>query len=90
MGTPRSLQRVSPGDGMNTGPVLALEPLSATLSGNYRYLQHPQTLDMSTLFLGDSAQEALQDCPWSGALTVCSGLASGIGDGLARGTAGSL
>ena len=42
---------------MNTGPVLALEPLSAILSGNYRHLQHPQILDISTLFLGDRSQE---------------------------------
>jgi len=28
------------GDGMDTGPVLALEPLSTVLPGNYRHL-HP-------------------------------------------------
>jgi hypothetical protein len=61
---------VSSGDGINTGPVLALEPLSTP--GNYRHLQRPQALDRPTLFLGDrfqehtvprrgdSAQEALQ------------------------------
>jgi hypothetical protein len=34
-------------------PVLALEPLSTILPGNYRHLQHPQALDRPTLFLGD-------------------------------------
>jgi len=33
---------VSSGDGMDTGPVLALEPLSMILPSNYRHLQHPQ------------------------------------------------
>jgi hypothetical protein len=48
---------VSSGDGMDTGTVLALEPLNATLPGNYRHLQHPQALDRLTLFLGDRSQE---------------------------------
>jgi hypothetical protein len=39
---------VSSGDGMDTGPVLALEPLSTILPGNYRHLQHPQALDRPT------------------------------------------
>jgi hypothetical protein len=34
-----------------TGPVLALEPLSTILPGNYRHLQHLQALDRPTLFL---------------------------------------
>jgi hypothetical protein len=42
---------------MDTGPVLALEPLSTILPGNYRHLQHPQALDRPTLFLGDRSQE---------------------------------
>ena len=42
---------------MDTGPVLALEPLSTILPGNYRHLQHPQALDRLTLFLGDRFQE---------------------------------
>ena len=42
---------------MDTGPVLALEPLSTILPGNYRHLQHPRTLDRLTLFLGDHSQE---------------------------------
>jgi len=41
---------------MDTGPVLALEPLSTILPGNYRRLQHPQALDRPTLFLGDRSQ----------------------------------
>jgi hypothetical protein len=41
---------------MDTGPVLALEPLSTILPGNYRHLQHPQALDRPTLFLGDRSQ----------------------------------
>ena len=55
MAPPRSLQWVSSEDGMDTEPVLALEPLSTILPGNYRHLQHPQALDRPTLFLGDSA-----------------------------------
>jgi hypothetical protein len=47
------LQWMSSGDGMDIGPVLALEPLSTILPGNYRYLQHIQALDRPTLFLGD-------------------------------------
>jgi hypothetical protein len=43
-GPPRSLQWVSSGDGMDTGPVLALEPLSTILPGNYWHLQHPPGL----------------------------------------------
>ena len=35
---------MSSGDGMDTGPVLALEPLSTILPGNYRHLQHPPGL----------------------------------------------
>jgi hypothetical protein len=42
---------------MDTGPVLALEPLSTILPGNYRHLQRPQVLDRLTLFLGDCFQE---------------------------------
>ena len=42
---------------MDTGPVLALEPLSTILPSNYRHLQHPQALDRPTLFLGDRSQE---------------------------------
>jgi hypothetical protein len=42
---------------MDTGSVLALEPPSTILSGNYRHLQHPQALDRLTLFLGDRSQE---------------------------------
>ena len=42
---------------MDTGPVLALEPLSTILPGNYRHQQHPQALDRPTLFLGDRSQE---------------------------------
>ena len=41
---------------MDTGPALALEPLSTVLPGNYRHLQHPQALDRPTLFLGDRSQ----------------------------------
>jgi hypothetical protein len=48
---------VGSGDGMDTRPVMALEPLSTILPGNYRHLQHPQALGRPTLFLGDSAQE---------------------------------
>jgi hypothetical protein len=48
---------VSSGDETDTGPVLALEPLSTILLGNYRHLQHPQALDRLTLFLGDRSQE---------------------------------
>jgi hypothetical protein len=44
---------------MDTGPVLALEPLSTILPGSYRHLQHPQALDRLTLFLGDRSQETL-------------------------------
>ena len=42
---------------MDAGPVLALEPLSTILPGNYRHLQHPQALDRPTLFLGYRSQE---------------------------------
>src|SRR5271170_1969359 len=50
---------------MDTGPVLALEPLRTILPGNYRHLQHLQALDRPTLFLtpflhtilGDYSQE---------------------------------
>jgi hypothetical protein len=42
---------------MDTGPILAPEPQSTILPGNYRHLQHPQTLDRPTLFLGDLSQE---------------------------------
>jgi len=42
---------------MDTGPVLALEPLSTIMPGNYRQLQHPRALDRPTLFLGDRSQE---------------------------------
>jgi hypothetical protein len=36
---------------MDTGPVLALEPLRTILPGNYRHLQHLRALDRPTLFL---------------------------------------
>jgi hypothetical protein len=42
---------------MDTGHVLALEPLSIVLPGNYRHLQDPQALDRPTLFLGDRSQK---------------------------------
>ena len=42
---------------MDTGPILALEPLSTILPGNYRHVQHHQALDKPTLFLGDCSQE---------------------------------
>jgi hypothetical protein len=42
---------------MDTRIVLALEPLSTILPGNYQHLQHPQALDRPTLFLGDRSQE---------------------------------
>jgi len=42
---------------MDTGPVLALEPLNTILPGNYQHLQHPQALDRPTLFLEDRSQE---------------------------------
>jgi hypothetical protein len=48
---------MSSGDGMDTGPVLALEPLSTIMPSNYRRLQHPRALDRPTLFLGDRSQE---------------------------------
>jgi hypothetical protein len=38
---PRSLEWVSSGDGMDIGPVLALEPLSTILPGIYWF---PETL----------------------------------------------
>jgi hypothetical protein len=44
LGPPKSLQWVGSGDGMDTGPVLALEPLSTILPGNYWHLQPPQAL----------------------------------------------
>jgi hypothetical protein len=49
---------------MDTGPVLALEPLSTILPGNYRHQQHPQALDRPTLFLGDRSQTLpMRPCP---------------------------
>jgi hypothetical protein len=48
---------VSSGDGMDTGPVLALEPMSTILPGNYQHLQQLRALDRPTLFLGDRSQE---------------------------------
>jgi hypothetical protein len=56
MGTPpRSLQWVSSGDGMDTGPVLALEPPSTILPGNYR--PAPSDLGQADIVLGDRSQE---------------------------------
>ena len=48
---------MSSGDGMDTGTVLALEPLSTILPGNYCHLQRLQALERPTLFLGDRSQE---------------------------------
>ena len=66
MGTPkdlnghplRSLQWANSGDGMNTGPVPDLEPLSTVLSGNWGTYSTPR-LYRPTLFLGDPAQKTL-------------------------------
>jgi hypothetical protein len=41
---------------MDTRLVLALEPLSTILPGNYRHLQHSPAFDRPTLFLGYRSQ----------------------------------